>query len=158
MRLAAATLACAAAAAGACTATEPLPDAGPARALEVREDGYGVGYFRVVLRGDTLLVTRSGWAADWATTRVVAPSDAAWRAFWAEVRRAGVRGWPAECRDERVADGGGFSVALAWDGGTVRGAYTNSYPLPVGRCSGDPGRSAASARFLAAVRRLAGEP
>ncbi len=150
--------ACAAAAVLACTATEPLPEAGPARALEVRESGFGVSFFAVVQRGDTLAVTRSGWAADWASTRLVVPSEAAWRAFWAEVRGAGVRGWPRECRNDRGADGGGFSVTLAWGAGTVRGAYTNSYPLARGRCSGDPDRSAEAARFLQAVRRLAGEP
>ena len=158
MRLRPAALPVALLLAASCGPTEPLPEGGPPRAFAVEEGGFGVGALTVALRADTLVVTRRGWDSRVAVTREIVPTDAAWRAFWADVRRAGVRAWPARCSNDRVVDGGGFSVTLAWDGGAARGEYTNSYPRRTGRCGGDPSWSEEARVFLEAVRRVAGEP
>jgi hypothetical protein len=138
--------------------TDPLPESGPARTLDLLEGGFGTELLTVALRGDTLFVTRRAWSDGEATTRRVVPDAAAWRLFWTEAQQAGVRRWPARCRDERVVDGGGFTVVLEWPGGTLRGEYVNSFPRADGRCSGDPTLTGEARGFVRAVRRLAGEP
>jgi hypothetical protein len=124
----------------------------------LRYETYGFLAYTTEVRvvRDTVVLRRVGsGAADpvFADARRV-PSAAEWREFWAAVRAAGVRSWPARCEQADVVDGGGFRFELAWADARRAGTYTNSAPLPGGRCSA--GSYEAAGRFQRAVLLIAG--
>jgi hypothetical protein len=86
----------------------------------------------------------------------VVPTPAEWHAFWRAADAAGVRRWPANCRNDRVADGGGYTLELSYPGGRITSSGPNSYPQRDGRCNGDPEQSPEFRAFAAAVSRLIG--
>jgi hypothetical protein len=119
--------------------TEPaptLPAEGRPDAFRMRVDGYGYGAHIVTLRGDTLVVERRPeWRIDSAQITRVVPSSADWAAFWRAANDAGVRAWPRRCLNDRVADGGGYTLEIAYAGAQLTSSGTNSYPRRDGRCS-----------------------
>ncbi len=141
-------------------ATAPRSDEGVPRALVYRESWIWVSNREVRLAGDTVVVTSyspgTGGAGQppVATRRV--PTAGEWRAFWRAVDGAGVRGWPAACRNTTFLDGGGFSFELGWSSGRRAGAYTNAYPTRAGDCTRDGASTAAADAFRAAVLALGG--
>jgi len=149
-----------AAALGSCSelATAPVfPLDAPPTAMLLSYGGYGFGSHDVTSRGDTLIVTRRpDFSNDGPTVTRVVPSPAAWNDFWRAADAAGVRSWPSACRNDAVADGGGFSLDLTYAGGRIRSTGSNSYPLRTGRCNRDPEHSPEFAAFLTAVSRLIG--
>lgn len=141
------------------TVAPRLATEGPPRALRAEYGGFGYGTKAVVLRGDTLVVTRRQWAErDSAVTRTLVPDAAAWRAFWASAAEARVTRWPRRCLNALIADGGGLSLELGLAGGTIAGTYTNASPRANGGCTTDGSTSPEERTFAAAVARLIGEP
>lgn len=136
-----------------------FPADGPPDALLVRVDGFGFGTPAVTLRGgDTLVVERrTDWRPDSAVVTRVVPTRDAWQAFWRAADAAGVRAWPRTCRNERVADGGGYTLDIVYAGGRVASQGTNSYPRRSGACSGLE-TTAEYRAFTAAVAALIGRP
>jgi hypothetical protein len=140
--------------------TAPLPREGVPDVLEVRVSGYGFGAHDVTLRGDTLVVVRRalfGPPAGTDSARVL-PDAAAWRRFWRAAGEAGVARWPRSCADDRIADGGGFSLRIVDGARRWEAAGSNSYPRGDGRCNGSASSSSDFAAFLEAVAALIGRP
>ena len=140
--------------------TAPLPREGVPDVFEVQVSGYGYGTHDVSLRGDTLVVVRReffGPTTGTHTARVV-PDSAAWRAFWAAARAAGVDDWPRECADPRIADGGGFTLRIVDGARSWQASGSNAYPRADGRCTGSATVSSDYAAFLRAVSALIGRP
>ena len=140
--------------------TAPLPREGAPDLLEVQVHGFGFGSHAVTLRADTLVIVRRqyfgpGFRADSAR---VQPDAAAWRAFWTTAREAGVARWPRTCANDRVADGGGFTLRIVDGARRWEAAGSNSYPRANGRCNGSPTASLEYTRFLNAVSELIGRP
>ena len=140
--------------------TAPLPREGVPDVLEVRVSGYGFGTHDVTLRGDTLVVVRRAFFGPGArvdSTRVV-PDAAAWRRFWITAGEAGVARWPGACANDRIADGGGFSLRIVDGARRWQATGSNSYPQADGRCNDSPTSSSDYAAFLNAVSALIGRP
>jgi hypothetical protein len=134
-----------------------FPEDAPPAAMQLSVGGFGSGQQEVTLRGDTVIVTRRPFVSpEDATLARVVPSRDAWRAFWRAADAAGVRRWPSTCRNDRIVDGGGYTLELWYPGGRITSSGSNSYPQRDGRCNGDPGRTPEFSAFLAAVSQLIG--
>lgn len=135
-----------------------FPTDGPPTAFRVSFGGFGFGAHDVTLRGDTLVVTRvSGFVPDSAVVTTVVPSRADWAAFWRAADAAGVRAWPRECIDTRIADGSGYGLAIVYDGGRVASSGANGWPRRDGTCDG-PEQTEEFRALLVAVSSLIGRP
>jgi hypothetical protein len=143
---------------GAPTAPEFPLDAPPS-ALELKYGGFGFGSHDVLLRGDTLVVTRiTDFRPDSTRTTRVVPTRVAWADFWRAADAAGVRSWPHACSNTDIVDGGGFSLRIAYAGGRVEASGANSYPQRDGHCGGSADWTPEYSAFAAAVSRLIGGP
>jgi hypothetical protein len=140
--------------------TAPLPREGVPDLLEVRVSGYGFGSHEVTLRADTLVIVRRQFfgPAVGADSARVRPDAAAWQRFWSAAREAGVARWPRACANDRVADGGGFTLRIVDGARSWEATGSNSYPRANGRCNGSPTSSPEYLRFLNAVAALIGRP
>ncbi len=138
-------------------ATAPLPSSGVPREFRVSSvGGFVASASDVRLVGDTLVYvvaryTRGG--IDSTVTRRVPTADD-WRAFWRAADGAGVRRWAGECSRSDIADAGGFSFTLAWDGGRRTGSYVGAFPTRDGTCA--DGYTAEAQAFSDAVDQLLG--
>jgi hypothetical protein len=144
----------------ACTGVPTAPafplDAPPS-ALVLQYGGFGFGSHDIVLRGDTLVVTRiADFRPDSSRTVRVVPTRAAWADFWRAANAAGVRSWPRTCRNADVVDGGGFTLRIEYAGGRVEATGTNAYPQRDGRCGGSPDWTPEYSAFASAISRLIG--
>jgi len=136
-------------------ATGPLPMEGAPDALEFSIGGFGVGGSAVELRGDTLVLRRTGTGAVFDSVRVV-PTPDSWRAFWSATERAGVRRWRARYAAEAI-DGVGWSVRIAAGGRLVESSGSNAYPDRFGR-EHEFSMTDDFQAFLTAVGQLVGHP
>lgn len=146
-----------------------LPTEGPPAAFRVAVWSLPLGGREIVLRGDTLVATwrPAPLPGHPSEPHRVVPDAGAWRTFWSAVERSGVRYWPAECRDDRVADGTSVEIDLVVPAGRLRSTATNAWPRPGGACvvvAASPGRGPLLGgaepldAFLAAVAALLGAP
>jgi hypothetical protein len=134
----------------------PFPESGPPASFEVRFDAYGYGSLTATLEGDALVVRHlPDWRISDATTTTVVPTAADWAAFWESARRARLHRWPRSCVDDRVVDGGGISVDIAYAGGRIEAATTNAYPTGAGGCvRSDVDPTGEYMEFVGAMERL----
>lgn len=119
--------------------------------------------YDVHLAGDTVVLVSVTYSQSNASAPAVAitrrvPAADEWRAFWRTVGAVGVRRWPASCDNTGVADGGGYTFALAWSDARRTGVYSGAYPTADGTCSTDTSRSGDAAGFQNAVYTIAGVP
>jgi hypothetical protein len=136
----------------------PFPSDAPPTAFALTVSGFGFGSHSVTLRNDTLVIDRRReWRPDSASVSYVVPTRAQWGAFWRAADAAEVRAWPPRCENTRVADGGGFTLDVAYDGGRIASQGTNSYPTRGGDCGGPEG-TREYRELLAAVSTLIGRP
>lgn len=138
----------------------PLPESGPPAAFAVRAAWYGYGSLTVTLSGGALVVVRTpDFDPAEATTFTAVPTDADWAEFWREARTARLERWPRSCVNPQVADGGGISVDIAYEGGRIRSETMNAYPTGDGACvRGGIDGTGEYMVFTAAVGRLIGRP
>jgi len=140
-------------------ATAPaFPSDAPPSAFHINYSGWIYGSHDVLLRGDTLVVSRvPDFRPDGALETTVVPTASDWRAFWRAADAAGVRSWPRECIDRNIADGGGLSMRIDYAGGHVETTTSNSTPHRDGTCGGTAEGDDYHA-LLAAVAALIGRP
>ena len=156
----AATASLALVSAGACGdgPVTPLPEEGPALALEYSIGGYGGDQRSIKLKGGTIEHVsipwdyRPGMAID--TVRRVPTADE-WRWFWAEAKAAGVGRWRGTHVARNIADGTGWSLEIVVDGRRIQASGSNMYPDRKGEWHA-PDQTPDFLRFSAAAFMLAG--
>lgn len=159
-RIAAALVCGTLALAGCGDSTLPLPAEGAPDELEFSIGGFGTTSRVLRLEGATIAVRRVpwGWSPGEPVDSIrVTPTEEAWREFWSDADRAGVRLWQPRYRQENVVDGGGYGLRIVVDGDVIESSGSNAYPDRRGR--EHEGEMTDDFRgFLDALGELIGEP
>jgi hypothetical protein len=134
----------------------PLPREGTPDELKFSISGWSTGFSSWELRGDTVVYrsAASDYPAPVTELRTI-PSAEAWREFWLEIERIGVRQWRSEYVAEMIADAEGWRTRIRAGSAVVESSGYAAYPDESGR-EREGSRTEAFAAYIEALRRLAG--
>lgn len=139
-------------------ATGPLPLEGPPDELKFSVVTFeGVGGSSWELQGDTLVYSTTGFSTPAITATRTVPSAEAWRSFWRETERVGLRRWRRNYTAEGIVDGVGWSTRVRARNVVIESGGSNAYPDEFGR-EHEGNRTAAFDAYVAALHGLAGLP